>query len=113
MQKLFAVHDVKAAAFGKAFPMASAGLALRGFVDACKTPECPFRAHPADYSLYELGEYDPNTGMVKSHRQPIVLMSASQALKLADKVEDTTKPRAERRRAAKAAVKSIIKQGDK
>lgn len=80
MLKVFAVFDVKASCFGKPFVLATNGLAMRGFVDVCRDKKCPFVAYPSEYSLWELGTYDPNTGVLVSLAKPMQIMSASQAI---------------------------------
>lgn len=76
MMKLFAVRDVKADAFGAPQTISTRGLALRGFADACADSRSEFAKYPDDYSLYEVGTYDPNTGMVSAHRLPDFVASA-------------------------------------
>lgn len=82
MLKVFAVRDVKADAFGNLMCVPTVGLATRAFSDACANPQSPMAAYPEDYTMYELGEYDPNTGNVKGHILPKLVMSASEALSL-------------------------------
>lgn len=77
MLKVFAVFDVKAAAFGAPQFMATRGLAMRAFAEASADARSPLAQYPADYSLYELGEYDPATGMITSLPQPSMLVSAA------------------------------------
>lgn len=81
MMKLFAVRDVKADAFGSPMSIATKGLALRSFGDACVAPNSELCRFPDDYMLYELGEYDPNSGQITSHRLPVFIISASDIVK--------------------------------
>lgn len=38
--------------------------AIRGFSDACLKPEMPFFAHPEDYVLFYIADYDDSNGAV-------------------------------------------------
>lgn len=78
MIKLFAVYDVKGCAYGTPMFVVTRGIAVRGFADAVAKPETGLNQHPGDYSLYELGEYDPNSGRITSLDQPLFLHSASE-----------------------------------
>lgn len=80
MMKLYAVRDVKADSFGAPISIATKGLALRSFSDACLDPKSEFARFPADYMLYELGEYEPNSGKIVSHNIPVYVASASEML---------------------------------
>lgn len=76
MMKLYAVRDVKADSFGSPMSIATKGLALRGFADACADERSELAKYPDDYMLYELGTYDPNSGTVASHSVPEFVVSA-------------------------------------
>lgn len=80
MLKVFAVRDVKADAFGSLICVSTQGLATRSFLDACLNPQSPMAQYPEDYSLYELGEYDPNSGSVIGHKLPVLICTASELL---------------------------------
>ncbi len=64
MLKAFAVYDVKAESYGNPMFMTNEGLAVRGFSDAARDPKSALCQHPEDYSLYEIGTYDPNKGLL-------------------------------------------------
>ncbi|WNK12978.1 MAG: nonstructural protein [Microvirus sp.] len=86
MLKIFAVRDVKAEAYGALICVMTKGLASRAFVDACSDSRSPMAQYPSDYSLYELGEFDPNSGAVSGHKLPVYIMSATEALASVPKV---------------------------
>lgn len=75
--KVFAVYDVKAAAYGMPMFLPNAAVARRVFGDICGDPESPFCQHPGDYRLDEIGEYDQNTGRLGSLDHPLPLDSAA------------------------------------
>lgn len=60
--KMFTVYDVKAEAFLVPFFMRSTGEALRAFEAAVNDPSSAFCRHPGDFTLFELGEFEDNTG---------------------------------------------------
>lgn len=80
MMKLFAVRDVKADSFGSPMAIATKGLAIRSFSDACHSPKSELSRYPNDYMLYELGEYEPNSGKITSHATPIWIASAAEMI---------------------------------
>lgn len=60
--KVFSIMDVKAECFAHPFYQQSAGLAIRAFGDVCGDDKMPFKRHPDDFVLYELGEFDDGLG---------------------------------------------------
>lgn len=78
--KLFSVRDVKADSFGAPMSMATRGLAKRSFGDACMSKDSELNRYPSDYSLYELAEYEPNSGTIIPHPTPVYIQSAAEAI---------------------------------
>ena len=78
----FAVFDSKASAFNAPMFLATKGLALRAFSDACAAADSPLVKHSEDYSLFEIGSYDPNSGKLKSLAQPKHMVNASAVVEL-------------------------------
>ena len=76
IEKVFAVRDSKAQAFLQPFYSVSVGSAVRAFGDAANEKNSMVSKHPEDYLLYELGEFDNNTGAFKSI-SPIVLLGCA------------------------------------
>lgn len=64
--KIFAIYDNQAETFGRPFFMLTEGLAIRGFVEAASDPQTDFAKFPSDFILYEIGDYDENTGLIES-----------------------------------------------
>lgn len=60
--KSFTVYDSKAEIYLKPFFMGATGEAIRAFEDQCNNPETQFYAHAGDFTLFEIGVYDDNTG---------------------------------------------------
>jgi len=68
MQKIniFAVFDKKAVSYLQPFYFTQKGQAIRSFEDAVNDPQTSFNKHPEDYSLFKLGEFDDQSGIIKS-----------------------------------------------
>lgn len=89
--RLYAVRDVKADSFGAPISVATEGLARRSFVDACQDSRSELSKYPEDYMLYELGEYEPNSGLIIPHQLPKHVMSAIEAVKVREVVAEVAK----------------------
>lgn len=89
----FAVHDVKAESYGNPMFLSNVGLAIRGFSDACGDPASALAKHPEDYTLYEIGSYDPNKGLLTNISPAIHVLSASSvaSMKHSDQVTQISK----------------------
>lgn len=61
---IYVVHDSKAEAYMTPFFMGNDNTAIRGFADAVNKDGNPFNAHPADYSLFCIGEYSDAKGEI-------------------------------------------------
>lgn len=62
--KMFTVYDSKAQAYMMPFFMNSRGEALRAWQDLCNDEKTQFGKHPEDFTLFEIGEYDQETGKI-------------------------------------------------
>ena len=62
IKKVFTVYDAKAQAFLTPFFETASGIANRIFMEACQNPEHHFWKYAEDFTLFELGEFDDNTG---------------------------------------------------
>lgn len=62
--KVLAVRDAQLGAFMQPFFTQSIGVAVRSFADEVNRQESPMNAHPDDYELFEIGEYDEETGHI-------------------------------------------------
>lgn len=67
--KIMAVYDSKVEAFMTPMFFQAVGQAVRSFSDAVNG-DSEFSKHPEDYVLFELGEFNPQTGMVESLSAP-------------------------------------------
>lgn len=62
--KIFTAYDSKVEAYLQPFFMRSTGEAIRAWTELANNSEHLFCKHPADYTLFEIGEYDDTTGQV-------------------------------------------------
>lgn len=62
LHKMFAVRDAKAELFSKPILAVTPGEAERAFAESINRPDTIHNNHPQDFDLYQLGEYDDNTG---------------------------------------------------
>lgn len=60
-QRLYTVYDEKAEAFLPPFFVPAHGIALRAFKDCINSKDHQFGKHPADYTLFYLGDWDDVT----------------------------------------------------
>lgn len=86
--RVYSVFDAKAAVFDRPFYEQSDGSAVRAFSDAVNDSRMTvnnvpnmFFKHPEDYSLFCLGEFDSDTGVLIGEVPPKCLVTAA-ALKL-------------------------------
>ena len=64
--KLFTVYDSKAEAYFPPWIAPTIKAALRAFSDQVNKSGTPVNSHPEDYALFCIGEFDDNSGIVKS-----------------------------------------------
>lgn len=60
--KACSIYDKRAQAYGPPMCYPTLGVAERSFSDAVNDAGTTLHKHPEDYQLYELGEFDTETG---------------------------------------------------
>lgn len=60
--KMFAIYDQKAEAFLPPWFLPTAAMAKRAFGDCIADKNHQFSAHPQDYTLFEISDFDDATG---------------------------------------------------
>ena len=73
---MFSVFDTKLAAFGTPFYMPKENVAIRTFNDLTNDPKSSIYKHPEDYTLYLLGNFNDETGLVESQKPHPMLNAA-------------------------------------
>lgn len=71
MQKVFTVYDSKSESYDRPWTAQSLGIALRSIMDVLKDTSHPFSKWPADFTLFEIGEYDEHTGSLMPYHAKI------------------------------------------
>lgn len=64
--KLFSIYDSKAKAYLRPFTLPTSAHAIREVAEHMQQPGV-FSDYPEDFSLFEVGEFDEQTGMVTAH----------------------------------------------
>lgn len=65
-QKLYVIYDVKSETYTAPTVNPARGQAIRSFSDAVNSGKDNVLAtHPEDFTLFELGEFNPYTGEIK------------------------------------------------
>lgn len=77
--KAFSVRDIKAATYTAPYFAPSVGEASRQFIRLAKDPQSMVGQFPEDFELFEIGEYDSDSGALFSHEVPKAVMMASAA----------------------------------
>lgn len=83
--KAFAIYDGKGKMFGVPFFMPQPGLATRAFMDLVNDPQSTVNRHPADYTLYQIGSFDDNSGELFSDDPHVLLGHGSDFKPIVDK----------------------------
>lgn len=73
---IYALRDVKADTYIALHTVQSDVLAQRSLTEALANPNSDLARYPEDYQLYQLGEWDSNSGEIKGLRTPRFICSA-------------------------------------
>lgn len=65
MQMIVSVLDKKAEAFTAPVCVPTKGIAIRGFGDAVTSGQGDIAAHPEDFALFHVGNWNPATGKIE------------------------------------------------
>jgi len=71
---MYTIRDSKVEAYMNPFTVPTKGAALRMVTDIVNDRGHTFNKHPEDYILFELGEFDDNTGEIHLHQHPEVII---------------------------------------
>lgn len=66
MKNVYAIYDAVAEIYTMPILLNNDNEAKRVFTDACLNPDLPMGAHSADYSMWAIGFYDEQTGIIES-----------------------------------------------
>lgn len=76
---ILSVYDSKAEAYIEPIVVLNAAVGLRSFLYACNQEGHDFHSYAADYTLFELGTWDENTGIFDTYPAPLPVMNGLQA----------------------------------
>lgn len=68
---LISIYDSASGAYSRPECAAAAPAALRGFRDLVNSKEGAVSKHPDDFTLFELGSFDDNSGKFEIHEEPL------------------------------------------
>lgn len=77
MTKVFSIYDSKGQIFGNPFNMPTTGMAVRAFNDLVNDKNTTVNRHPSDFVLYQIAEFDDQTGEYKNVNPHSMLGTAS------------------------------------
>lgn len=64
--KIYSIFDKKTVVYGRPFYAHNNGHALRVVTDEVSNLDSQLYKHAGDFTLYELGEFDDNTGCIEA-----------------------------------------------
>lgn len=67
ISKMFVVYDSKVEAYLTPHLMRTTAEAIRGFTAVCNDPSTQFNKTPADFTYFEIGQFDDQTGVVSMY----------------------------------------------
>jgi hypothetical protein len=79
--KIYCVYDCKVEAFGTPFFFKTKGEAIRGFSEIANDIKTQIGKYPADFTLFEMGDYDEQKGKFNIYSAPISLATAIEFVK--------------------------------
>lgn len=87
VKQMFAVYDSKAATYCVPFSSVNLSTAIRDFASASNDPGTELNRNPLDYSLFHIGNFDEETGVLTS-QVPCNLGMAAQFLNKTEVTQD-------------------------
>jgi len=79
--KAYSVYDSKVKNYTRPLYHRNAAEALRAFEDECNNPQSQLNKFAADFTLFEIGEWDDETAILTCEAAPVSLGNALQFIK--------------------------------
>lgn len=76
----YAVKDIKSQLFALPHFVATNGVAIRSFATACEDKSTNLNLYPSDYTLYHIGSYNAETGVL-TKANPASIATAAEFIK--------------------------------
>lgn len=80
-QYLYAIYDSKVKTWGPPQMIMNKGAATRSWTEAANDPQLTISKYPSDFTMFEIAEYDLQTGSISVYQTPVSLGVATQFLK--------------------------------
>lgn len=80
--KAYSIRDAKASFYHTPFFKPTEGEAVRDFIQVANDDKGTINKFPEDFDLFEVGEYETNTGHFKALEAPVHLRKAIDLLKV-------------------------------
>jgi hypothetical protein len=64
---------MKVNAYLQPHPLRNKGEMIRAIINEMSKPDSNFAKYPEDYVIYEIGEFDDDTGLIKSYDAPEII----------------------------------------
>jgi hypothetical protein len=77
---IFSIYDQKAKAYLPPFILPNEAMAVRTFSDCVNSKEHQFGAHPEDYTLFNIGDFDDSQGSIKQKTPHLVVATGLELL---------------------------------
>lgn len=77
IMKIYTVFDSKLGAYGTPNFLQSDGVAHRAFSDHVNDERTPINKHPADYSMWHIGDYDDGSAEIASCKPRLIVQGAA------------------------------------
>lgn len=74
---IYTIRDVKSNIFNTPFVQTHKIGALRQFEQLVRDPQSMISKYPADFQLYEIGEFNSQDGRISSHDVPVFIANAT------------------------------------
>lgn len=78
--KIYSIRDNRTEAFLRPFFLQNDSVLDRAMIDAVNDPQSQLHQHPQDFAVYDLGEFDEQTGQITqcppTHKYNLVQINA-------------------------------------
>ncbi|QXP08586.1 MAG: nonstructural protein [Arizlama microvirus] len=71
--KVFLFKDAKSLTYGPPFVEQNKGMVIRAIQEQLQQGQAVWAKHPQDFTLFEIGDFDPTTGIVQMHETKVAI----------------------------------------